>query len=278
MEKYKKIIIVVLIVLIITIGIMLSLMLTVKDNESIDATNEMQNAQTNTNPYDRENYEGYEFQTVIVNTVTLARLYLEDIKTDLLYNTEAAYEKLNNEYKQARFPTLESFQEYVEQNRERINSITISSYQRFAKEDGTDGYQLVVIDTNNNYYIFNVTAVMQYDVLLDVYTVDVPMFIEQYNESTDAEKAALNLQKVFSAINNKDYEYIYNKLDSTFKQNNFPTLADFEAYAENTFYDNNSVGYTNYQTSGNLHIFELNITDRSNATSPAITKNFIMQL
>ena len=208
MEKYKKIIIVVLIVLIITIGIMLSLMLTVKDNESIDATNEMQNAQTNTNPYDRENYEGYEFQTVIVNTVTLARLYLEDIKTDLLYNTEAAYEKLNNEYKQARFPTLESFQEYVEQNRERINSITISSYQRFAKEDGTDGYQLVVIDTNNNYYIFNVTAVMQYDVLLDVYTVDVPMFIEQYNESTDAEKAALNLQKVFSAINNKDYEYI----------------------------------------------------------------------
>ena len=278
MEKYKKIIIVVLIVLIITIGIMLSLMLTVKDNESIDATNEMQNAQTNTNPYDREKYEGYEFQTVIVNTVTLARLYLEDIKTDLLYNTEAAYEKLNNEYKQARFPTLESFQEYVEQNRERINSITISSYQRFAKEDGTDGYQLVVIDTNNNYYIFNVTAVMQYDVLLDVYTVDVPMFIEQYNESTDAEKAALNLQKVFSAINNKDYEYIYNKLDSTFKQNNFPTLADFEAYAENTFYDNNSVGYTNYQTSGNLHIFELNITDRSNATSPAITKNFIMQL
>lgn len=278
MEKYKKIIIAVLIVLIIVICIMLLLMLTIKDNVPTDTPNETQESQTNTISYDRENYEGYEFQAVIVNTATLARLYLEDIKTDLLYNIEDAYEKLNIEYKQAKFPTLESFQEYVEENRDRINSITISSYQRFAREDGKEGYQLVVIDTNNNYYIFNVTAVMQYDVLLDVYTVDIPMFIEQYNSATDAEKAALNLQKVFSAINNKDYQYVYNKLDSTFKQNNFPTLADFETYAENTFYDNNSVGYTNYQTSGNLHIFELNIKDRSNATSPAITKNFIMQL
>ena len=257
---------------------MLLLMLSLKDNVPTDTTNGMQNEQANTISYGIENYEGYEFQPVIVNSVTLARLYLEDIKTDLMYNIEEAYEKLNIEYKQAKFPTLESFQEYVEENRDRINSITISSYQRFAREDGKEGYQLVVIDTNKNYYIFNVTAVMQYDVLLDVYTVDIPMFIEQYNSATDAEKAALNLQKVFSAINNKDYQYVYNKLDSTFKQNNFPTLADFETYAENTFYDNNSVGYTNYQTSGDLHIFELNITDKSNPTSSAITKNFIMQL
>ena len=259
MEKYKKIIIAVLIVLIIVICIMLLLMLSLKDNVPTDTTNGMQNEQANTISYGIENYEGYEFQPVIVNSVTLARLYLEDIKTDLMYNIEEAYEKLNIEYKQAKFPTLESFQEYVEENRDRINSITISSYQRFAREDGKEGYQLVVIDTNKNYYIFNVTAVMQYDVLLDVYTVDIPMFIEQYNSATDAEKAALNLQKVFSAINNKDYQYVYNKLDSTFKQNNFPTLADFETYAENT-------------------IFELNITDKSNPTSSAITKNFIMQL
>ena len=278
MEKNKKIIIAILIVLIIVICTMLLLMLTIGDNTHTDRTNETQDTQTNTISYDREKYEGYEFQTVIVNTVTLARLYLEDIKTDLLYNTEDAYEKLNIEYKQEKFPTLESFQKYVEENRDRINSITISSYQRFAREDGKDGYQLVVIDTNNNYYIFNITAVMQYDVILDIYTVDIPMFIEQYNEASDAEKTIFNLQKVFSAINNKDYQYVYNKLDSTFKQNNFPTLVDFETYAENTFYDNNSVGYTNYQTSGNLHIYELKITDKSNATSQAITKNFIMQL
>ena len=275
MEKYKKVVIVIIIVLIIMIGVMLSLMLIIKENES---KNEIQNEQTNTAVYERKKYEGYEFQMINVDTATSARLYLEDIKTDLLYNIEEAYEKLNIDYKQAKFPTLERFQEYVEENRDRISSITISSYQRFPREDGKNGYQLVAIDTNNNYYIFNVTAVMQYDVLLDVYTVDIPMFIEQYNSATDAEKAALNLQKVFSAINNKDYQYVYNKLDSTFKQNNFPTLADFETYAENTFYDNNSVGYTNYQTSGNLHIFELNITDKSNPTSSAITKNFIMQL
>lgn len=275
MEKYKKVVIVIIIVLIIMIGVMLSLMLIIKENES---KNEIQNEQTNTAVYERKKYEGYEFQMINVDTATSARLYLEDIKTDLLYNIEEAYEKLNIDYKQAKFPTLESFQEYVEENRDRISSITISSYQRFPREDGKNGYQLVAIDTNNNYYIFNVTAVMQYDVLLDVYTVDIPMFIEQYNSATDAEKAALNLQKVFSAINNKDYQYVYNKLDSTFKQNNFPTLADFETYAEDKFYDNNSVGYTNYQTNGDLHIFELRITDKSNPESQAVNKNFIMQL
>ena len=45
---------------------------------------------------------------------------------------------------------------------------------------------------------------MDFDVILDVYTVEIPELTEQYNNSTDAEKVLMNIQKVFYAINDGD--------------------------------------------------------------------------
>ena len=47
---------------------------------------------------------------------------------------------------------------------------------------------------------------------------------------------------------------------------------------EDTFYEKNNIGYTTYQTSGNLHIYEIQATDANNSASVPVTKNFIMQL
>ena len=64
----------------------------------------------------------------------------------------------------------------------------------------------------------------KYSVVLDTYTIDLPEFIEKYNSANEKTKVGLNIQKVFDAINNEDYEYVYNKLDNTFKQTNFKTV------------------------------------------------------
>lgn len=223
---------------------------------------------------EKTNFNQYIEETA--NDEYISKKYINSYKVLSIVRPDIMYEMLDYEYRDAKFGSLEVFQSYIETNRTEISEINLQRYQVTNEEEGYKQY--VCIDQNGKYYIFRATGIMDYTAILDTYTIDLPEFIEQYNKGTAQEKAVLNLQKVFSAINNKDYQYVYNKLDSTFKQNNFPTLADFETYAENTFYDNNSVGYTNYQTSGNLHIFELNITDKSNATSPAITKNFIMQL
>lgn len=223
---------------------------------------------------EKTNFNQYVAETA--NDEYISKKYINSYKVLSLARPDIMYEMLDSEYRDAKFGRLEVFQSYIETNRTEISEINLQRYQVTNEEEGYKQY--VCIDQNGKYYIFRATGIMDYTAILDTYTIDLPEFIEQYNKGTAQEKAALNLQKVFSAINNKDYQYVYNKLDSTFKQNNFPTLADFETYAENTFYDNNSIGYTNYQTSGNLHIYELKITDKSNATSQVITKNFIMQL
>ena len=193
----------------------------------------------------------------------------------MMYDNEMVYEKLNQEYREKRFETYEEFDSYAVNNIMNSVSMRIASYQKSEHEGYT---QYTCADQNNNYYIFYITDIMNYTLILDTYTIDLPEFVAEYNSADDARKVQLNISKVFEAINDGDYNYVYNKLDDTFKQNNFPTLEEFEQYMENTFYDNNSVGYTNYQTSGNLHIYELSITDKDNTENPTVTKNFIMQL
>ena len=205
--------------------------------------------------------------------------YLKDlfaeIRNELLNDYEEAYNHLDEEYRTQKFATLEEFSNFASGKAEEYRTMALAQYQ-VTEEDGYTQYLLV--DQNGKYYIVNETAVMKYTTLLDTYTVDLPQFIERYNTSNNAERAGLNLQKVVDAMNNGDYEYIYNKLDETFRANNFPTLESFEQYIQNNLYTSANVEFSNYQNSGELHIFDATFTDKSNENSNAITKTFIVKL
>ena len=205
--------------------------------------------------------------------------YLKDlfaeIRNELLYDKEEAYNHLYEEYRTQKFATLDEFTSFANSKQEEYKAMKLAQYQQ-TEEDGYTQY--VLVDQNGKYYIVNETAVMKYTTMLDTYTVDLPQFIERYNTSNNAERAGLNLQKVVDAINNNDYEYVYNKLDENFKSNNFPTLESFEQYIQNNLYTSANVEFSNYQNSGELHIFDATFTDKSNENSNAITKTFIVKL
>lgn len=198
-----------------------------------------------------------------------------ELKNELLYDHEKAYNHLNEEYRNKKFATLEKFNNWATSKEEEYKNMVLAQYQT-VQEDGYTQY--VLVDQNGKYYIFNETGVMDYTTMLDTYTVDLPEFIEKYNKSNDADKAGMNLQKIVDAINDRDYTYVYNKLDETFKQNNFKTENDFIAYMQNAFYANNNVEFSNYRASGDLHIFDATFTDRNNANNQARSKTFIIQL
>ncbi len=220
------------------------------------------------NDFNIFDYENISIETYITDM-------FNEFKNDMMYDYESAYELLNEEYKNKRFETYEEFQSYAEDNYRNSVIMSLSQYQRNEYDDYT---QYICVDQNGEYYIFNETGVMDYTVILDTYTIDLPQFVEQYNNSQDSEKVLLNIQKVFEAINDHDYRYVYNKLDATFKANNFPTEESFEEYITNTFFDNNSIGYQEYQTRGDLHIYTIVVSDADNADSAEVTKQFIMQL
>lgn len=221
--------------------------------------------ENNDNIYEYENVSDY--QMVIY--------YFEDI-INKVYEDNGLYNILNEEYRNIKFENIDNFNTYLNELKE--NQVELRSITNYQINNYDDYTQYILIDDLNNYYIINETAVMEYTVILDTYTIDLPQFTEQYNNATDAEKVLLNIQKVFAAIDDGDYKYVYNKLDSTFRQNNFPTEEEFETYITQNFYENNSVTASNYQTSGNLHIYEVEIENEDDETSSIVTKNFIMQL
>ena len=218
-------------------------------------------------------YNQYEYNNI--STDEYITDMFNEYKTYLISYREEAYSRLDNEYSSKKFANFEEFNEFVAH---KIKSIVIAKADKVRTTQYGNYTQYIINDQYGNSYIFRENAVMDFDVILDVYTVEIPELTEQYNNSTDAEKVLMNIQKVFYAINDGDYNYVYNKLDNTFKQNNFPTLESFETYMKSNFYENNSIGYSNYRTSGNLHIYDISITDADNEASTTVTKNFIMQL
>lgn len=198
---------------------------------------------------------------------------IEQYKEEILYNSELVYKKLDTEYKAKRFDSLEKFKEYAKNNFRNNFIIKASQYQKNVE----DGYtQYICIDQNNNYYIFNEKTVMDYSLILDTYTIDLPEFIDTYNKSTDQNKAKLNLEKIQEALNKKDYKYIYSKLNSTFKANNFKEESQFESYIKNNFFEKNKISYTTAEKQGDAWLFNAKLSNANGTEQKGI--NLVIKL
>lgn len=149
------------------------------------------------------------------------------------------------------------------------------------KEENNDNYtEYICIDQYGNYYIFKDKGVMDYTVMLDTYTIDSDEFNNKYNNGSEQLKVGMNLEKIFQALNRKDYNYIYEKLDDNFKQNNFPTLTDFETYAKSTFFDINKIEYGDFEEKSGVYVYKISLSDATESANEEkkVTKNFIIKL
>ncbi|MCI8291595.1 MAG: hypothetical protein HFJ24_01970 [Clostridia bacterium] len=201
---------------------------------------------------------------------------INDYKNRIIYDIQSAYNKLNQEYKQAKFGSEIDFRQYVQNNYYKLININLSSYQR--KKEG-DYTRYVFTDSTNSNYIFKENAPMSYDIILDTYTIELPEFTEKYDKSNDREKVILNLNKFMQSINDKDYKYAYSLLADGFKANNFKTQIDFENYLKTNFFENNNFEYKKFGDEANTYYtYEIKITDKTGKDTREITKTFIMLL
>lgn len=215
----------------------------------------------------------YEFNNISEST------YVSDLfskyKEEILFNTNFAYENLDEEYRNKRFGSLEEFNKYVKSNVKNNVTMKVSKYNKTVNDGIT---QYVCLDQNGKEYIFKETAVMDYKMILDTYTIDLPEFVEKYNNAQDNQKVLMNIQKIFEAINAGDYKYVYSKLDDTFKQNNYAQLSNFEQYVKNNLYVSNTVGYKDYQKNGEVYVYNIQLTDATGVNSKVIKMKVVMAL
>ena len=203
--------------------------------------------------------------------------YVNVFKRLALGAPEELYKLLNEEYKKARFKTLEEFKEYIKENKAEIISARLAKYQVINNDE--NGFRYICIDQYDNYYIIDQKSILQdYDLILDTYSIEIPEFVEKYNSVEEKEKILLNIQKMFQAINAGDYRYVYEKLDDTYKSNYFKTEAEFEKYIQEKWYKNNKVEYGTYEKNEDVYIYNIRISDEDNKAAETINIKVVMKL
>lgn len=212
----------------------------------------------------------------------ILKKYFDVFKYMMLFKPKTAYEKLNNEYREKRFPEINDFEQYINVNKEKIEKLRLNSYQ-VLKNDGENGARYNLFDQFSNSYIIIEKAVMNCSFILDTYTIDLPEFIEKYNSTTEQGKVALNIQKFTQALNEKDYKYAYNCLSSGFKKNNFNSLEDFENYIQENWFEDFKVEYGEFEESAGIFKYTISMRNKDeNAliedADEEITKTIIMKL
>lgn len=206
------------------------------------------------------------YELVLVSKKDTPKKYFDLYLFYLKYAKEKSYYLLNKEYREKKFINIEQYLNYIEEN--KLEDAIITQYQILDYDDYTE---YVCKDNNGRYYIFDETELMNFDVILDTYTIDLPSFIEKYNKAVEQQKVALNIDKFINAINNKDYKYAYSCLAESFKNNYFKTQANFENYIKLNFDDKNNISYDKFETQNNIYLYTVTINSN-------LKKTFIMQL
>lgn len=237
---------------------------------------ETKNTQTVVEDFNIELNEYNGFEQKGYSTQEICNKYLSDFIIKLKYNRELAFEVIDAEYKQKKFNNdLAVFNEYIDNNKDRIYNVTIQKYLKNIKENSIE---YTILDTYGNYYIIDCTGGLDYKIMLDNYTIETEEFISAYEQASEQEKITTNISKVVQWINTKDYSQMYNKLDQTFRQNNFPNLETFKKYMQNNFFSFNNMEVQKIEKISDNYVCDVSLSSGYGLASEQTTKTFIMQL
>ena len=64
-------------------------------------------------------------------------------------------------------------------------------------------------------------------------------------------------------MSGKDASYLYNKLDTTFRNNKYPTINDLQKYIENNFFEKENIEFVELIQEGEIYIYKTKIKGES---------------
>lgn len=205
----------------------------------------------------------------------MANEYFNNFVELMIYYKNEAYQKLNSDYAKSRFGSKEAFIKYIENNKSNIALMKINRYRVYSSDNYTD---YICTDQYNNYYIFRQqNGVMNYTVFLDTYTIEIEAFKKAYENATGESKIVTQVEKIAEMINRKDYNALYNKLNLTFKQNNFNSVSKLQDYIENNMYEMNEIKVNSINLNDDYYICECTLSNLR-ATDQSKSMNMIIKL
>ena len=135
---------------------------------------------SNKDSLDGSNYDGsdytylhdYDVNEVVYMSVSdadMAKKYLGEFVNLVVFDREAAYALIDDDYKAEKLPTLDAFNKEMDSiNSTNFRKATVNSYA----VKNLSSYKLFyVIDGSNNTFVFKENSIMNYTVYLDSYSV-----------------------------------------------------------------------------------------------------------
>lgn len=226
---------------------------------------------------DKEKLGQNSFSYINVNEEYIIKSYMDYYKKMVLSNPELFYNNyLDEEYKNKKFSDINSFKEYINNNRTDIINVNAT---RYSIDNYNEYKQYTIEDNYNNYYIIKEKNIMDFSMLLDNYTINSEEFTEKYNNSSDKVKITTNIDKVFKMLNNKEYKDLYdNYLNSEFKNNYFSNYSDFEKFISEKFFDYNYQGSLSSENKGTFYIVNVNYKEGLSSAGEQRSINILMKL
>ena len=279
MKKNKKIILLIILLMITIILIIIALLNLIKNKNDYTIQKEKKakiEKQTILNrEYNIEENEDNSIFEYEISDETYMWMILDNFTEYCLYNPEEAYKLLNEEYKLARFKNLDGFKEYLKDANKTLQEAYLNKY---IKKEYKDYIEYTIIDQNQNYYIFKCYGGYNYEVMLDIYTVQTQTYLYGYSKGNAEARVKSNIKKFIEMINSKDYSNAYDKLAESFKKNTFPTKDEFKKFVKEKMYEYSEIEFEEFRVQGNLYIYNIKLSERGAPAHPKKNMQIIMKL
>ena len=231
------------------------------ENDTVDTNNLETISQGNLNTYSEQSS---------VDTVKYITELFDRYKFDLLFDNENLYRTISDEYKNLKFATFQDFKNYLNSNKSELSKEQLKEYKKTVYESYTE---LIGSTNENRNYVFMVKNIMDYSISFDEYSVVTQESKDEYDKLLSQAKAKICIDRVIEAINNKDYDFVYDRLNPILKNNYYKTKQDFIQFCKNNFFDNNlyEIQENYLKVSQNIYQFDVKIY---NADGDVITNNW----
>jgi hypothetical protein len=107
------------------------------------------------------------FEVIDMTDKKIAELYFDIIKNLIKYNPEILYNLLDAEYRDSKFTNLETFKQFINENKEIFENMKIKKYVANQKNDYM---QYICTGETGENYIINEISSTDYSIILDNFT------------------------------------------------------------------------------------------------------------
>ena len=195
-----------------------------------------------------------------IDDATYTSELFDRYKFDLKYDNENLYKTINSQYKQEKFSNIQDLKNYISQNKDDLYDEKVVEYKKTVHEKYTE---LIGYTDKDRSYLFNVSNIMDYTIEFDSYLVMTQQGQEVYENLLPQSQAKYCVNRVIEALNNKDYDFVYSRLNPILKNNYYKTEDDFIKFINSTFYSMNSYELEKdyLKVSSNIYQFDIKIYD-----------------